>query len=451
VPQPVAASPYYFEAKLMYSPSDYFVSGRIVDGLSAFSAIMLVLVSVVFAMVWWFRSNRVIFAASPPFLYVSLSGLLLAVVTSFVLIDPGSVGGCRYQIWGINIAFTLTFTPCILKMYRLHKIFNNPLIMISKVSNWKLVLVLAFFLLLDVIILTSISLLSTVQFGMYRDSSGVGPEYYACDTRQSPVEKSATVALQGILAVSKALVLLMNSYYAYQTRNVPGMFNEGKQISIAVFITAVIALLMLWLMLSGAPPAQQRILLHNCVLVCVLSVLVSFFFPKLHILWVHAKASTNKKSTATSGLSTVDAENVVLDEGMLVPQGLSKVLEESVAKIRRKRNLHTLETRLLDHVTNLRKNDASRKRLDDTARKLCHEALIELTGIQKCNHELHFLRKVRGLDVEVLDDLALSRQGRRSVMLETLDRIKSTQGVSQQAVEMSNVSGTTGDVDSPKS
>jgi hypothetical protein len=82
-----------------------------------------------------FSRARVIFAASPPFLILILIGCGLATLASILSIVDQTANVCTAKTWLGHISFHFVFGAVFAKTWRLHRIFNNPVLRAIKVPQ----------------------------------------------------------------------------------------------------------------------------------------------------------------------------------------------------------------------------------------------------------------------------------------------------------------------------
>lgn len=376
-------------------------------GLEALLAMMVFAVGVVLL---YFRKERSVYAVSPPFLFFSLAGCLvgvLCVVPISLVQEQRSALGCSLSLWSLNLACTTTFTPCFVKLYRLHRIFDNPMLMMVTIKVRNLMLVCAASIGLDVLMLLTWELLDPMQYVIIHS---MGTLEMVCHREHQGLE----VGFMCVLGISKLALVVLNLYLSFKTRRIPDVYNEARQITGVMMLVCTVSMLMVWLVVTDSQWTKRdsTIMYISSVLLCVLATLLGMFIPKL-IRLAHDISAHNTREAPGDVSSSGEYSTVQLQEEDIpfkVPY-LGQQLQQGVVALRRKQaGLHPLEEELVHKVDRLVKNDGKRISLTQQLNNLRSEAVSLLARVQLVNESLGYYRNVCQLDVSPIDeDLLIKR------------------------------------------
>ena len=227
----------------------------------------------------WHRQHPIIKSSAPAFLCMTLAGLLcLFSTTTLVTATPG-VGTCSALNWMIQLGFSLTFCPLLLKTYRIWRIFGRRRLKVVKLSNRRLMATLVFTVALELLYLLVWQIVSPTSTSTIVRSNGDGePQsvYTQC------AYQDTSLHLFTAIAVIKSAVLVVGVLLAFSTRTVSEAFNESKSMGLAIYnlIFTLGLLVPILLLLDAVGNGLLAILLFLLMWISG-STLVILFAPKI--------------------------------------------------------------------------------------------------------------------------------------------------------------------------
>ena len=224
----------------------YPVIYAIPSGIQLFAyitaALCISLCSVILWVVYRYRGHSIFKAASVPFQYTELFGVILLYVSTIVWVQTPTPVMCTTFNWLINLAFKLTFSPLFVKIYRLHRIFNNgKKLQRVKLSNAKLSVLVLVDIAADIIILSTMQILSPLQpVTTLMENNNTRYSYTYC----SAADRTA-IQLLIVLGGLKGILLLFGSVVAFTTRKVSTQFSESSQVAWSIYNTIFASVLLI--------------------------------------------------------------------------------------------------------------------------------------------------------------------------------------------------------------
>lgn len=208
---------------------------------------------------------------SQPFftLLVLIGGVLLSIL-GFYLVGENDDLHCAIQPYQFNIAFTFTFSPLLIKSWRVHTLFNiNPMARKSLIPNHVLLMYTLGFVFIDVILL-AITLYTPPNTGtmpvssFLLSSNGAYASVTSCGFANN-------ISLFYTEICYKGLLVIMACYLSYKTRNVQDAIAGSKILLVIVYNTAVISGIALVLLnsLTDIPSRMFCISLCLTIFVCL--------------------------------------------------------------------------------------------------------------------------------------------------------------------------------------
>ena len=177
------------------------------------------------------HTHAVVKASSRELITILLAGIHLSYVMPFFFIVMPSAPICAIRRFGVGFSFSMCFSALLVRTVRIHRIFNRdiltePLVFVKPLSQVVLTL-----LLVTVQVIISVIWLGVEHPSVRKTFSG-GTGELKC-SENSYVGLSLTLGYNAIL-------LVLATYYAFRTRNVPQDFNETRFISLTVYSLVVI-------------------------------------------------------------------------------------------------------------------------------------------------------------------------------------------------------------------
>ena len=271
--------------------------------VSLLGAVITVAFMVVFVI---FRKTRVIKATSRELSAVILGGIFLCYLLPLIYIGTPHAVSCAFRRYGIGICLSLCFGALLVKLSRIHRIFNQKKLTtkLPHFIDWKSQLVFT------AIIVVLQLLIGTVW--LIAEHPGVTERI-----DNTFIELRCQANPYYGLSVSLAynfLILIGCIYLAIRTRKVPADYNETRFIHITVFSMCVI-----WL--AFLPVYYSTTLLHPVIYIS--SQIVAIFMtatclvvflivPKLYLLFVKKEKeeyTTTQYVSNTVGSSLCTKQN----------------------------------------------------------------------------------------------------------------------------------------------
>ena len=264
--------------------------------VSLLGAAMTAVFMVVFVV---FRKTRVIKATSRELSAVILCGILLCYLLPLIYIGTPHAVSCALRRFGIGICLSLCFGAMLVKLTRIHRIFNQKTISVKlpHFIDWKSQLVFT------AIIVSFQLLIGTVW--LIVEHPGV-TELVHSDFIELRCQANPYAGLSVSLAYN-FLLLIGCIYLAIRTRKVPADYNETRFIHITVFSVCVI-----WL--AFLPVYYSTTLLHPTIYISsqivaifmtATCLVVFLIIPKLYLLIV--KKQTQEYTTTQYTSNTAQA------------------------------------------------------------------------------------------------------------------------------------------------
>ena len=261
--------------------------------VSLLGAAMTAVFMVVFVV---FRKTRVIKATSRELSAVILCGILLCYFLPLIYIGTPHAVSCALRRFGIGICLSLCFGAMLVKLSRIHRIFNRKKVSVKlpHFIDWKSQLVFT------AIIVSFQLLIGTVWLIVERP--GV-TELVHSDFIELRCQANPYAGLSVSLAYN-FLLLIGCIYLAIRTRKVPADYNETRFIHITVFSVCVI-----WL--AFLPVYYSTTLLHPTIYISsqivaifmtATCLVVFLIIPKLYLLIV--KKQTQEYTTTQYSATT---------------------------------------------------------------------------------------------------------------------------------------------------
>ena len=248
-------------------------------------------------------NNNVVKASSRELTAFLLVGILLCYLMPFPFIAKPSPAICAIRRFGIGFSFSICFSPILVRVVRIHRIFNReasakPQICVSPLS-------LAVFTLL--IILAQVMIL-VIWLGIEPPSIK-----HAFDVSSGTIQCGENPYIGLSIALGYNVILLLCTlYFAFRTRKVPENFNETKFINLTTY-----ALMIIWIafvpIYFGTNALGATFQTSSQVLATVLSasaILGCLILPKVYMImsnkWnefqVATTEATRKRSTTDNTL-----------------------------------------------------------------------------------------------------------------------------------------------------
>ena len=194
----------------------------------------------------WLRNLRLIKLTGPLFTIMIICGSYLLCIAALMLLSENNDVNCTVRPWLFNLAFTASFSPLLIKAWRVHLMFNvNPLSKNKVISPTVLVSYTAIFVLIDAVIL-AITLDISKKYGTKPEeslevtSNGAYSNVIYCGYTRSVAFYASEFTYKGIL-------ILTACFLSFKIRAVAGTIAGSKSLFAIVynvaFVTGVVLLI----------------------------------------------------------------------------------------------------------------------------------------------------------------------------------------------------------------
>jgi hypothetical protein len=170
------------------------------------ACLLIVLVMLVQVLLAQHMQSRVALRHSPAFIVVSLIGVQLVFASVIPLALDPSVSRCTVHVWLLNLGCAITLGALFSKVYRLHRVLNNPMLQLVRVTQSQLALCLALFVVADGLVLA-------VWSG--------ADSYSVLEDTQRRCSSDSNDAFVGVLIATKGVTLLVLAAFAHRIRLIP--------------------------------------------------------------------------------------------------------------------------------------------------------------------------------------------------------------------------------------
>ena len=205
---------------------------RVIVALGSFIILLAILGMLITI---YFRNTKIFKLTRPILSLIVLTGILLLGIYCLFLVGENNASNCVIRPWLFNLAFTLAFSPLLIKAYKVHRVFNvKPMDKNKMVSNYTLLFYTSSLVLLDA------ALISVVTYGIgdgtrsrtrIEQINGAATEVTYCSTTRNSVFLFAELVFKGILvAIACGL--------AFIVRKIPGTIAGSKSLLIVVYNVA---------------------------------------------------------------------------------------------------------------------------------------------------------------------------------------------------------------------
>ena len=252
-------------------------------GIMATSAIAIIFIV--------YHKHKVVKASSRELTAVLLTGIMLCYLLPFFFIAKPSPWICAIRRFGVGFCFSLCYSALLVKTNRIHRIFNRPAD--SKqatpfISSASQIFITALLVAVQVVIavIWLVAERPTVTF------------VYGTFTTELKCGESPYIGLSITLGYS-FILLVVTTYFAIRTRNVPQNFNEAKFISFTMYTLCVLWLAFIPIYFTATSVLGTVFQTGSLILVIIFNALVTLcilFLPKIHCLFF-VKASGSQFET----------------------------------------------------------------------------------------------------------------------------------------------------------
>ena len=287
--------------------------------LACFGIIATTFVSTMFII---YHKHQVIKASSRELSAILLSGIMLCYLLPFFFIAKPAPWICAVRRFSVGFCFSLCYSALLVKTNRIHRIFNRKVVTLEApplISPLSQVFFTTLLVCIQVVIATIWLIVErpSVVFS-FRDLS-----------TELKCGESTQIGLFIILGYN-FLLLVVTSYFAFRTRNVPQNFNEAKFISLTMLTLCILWLAFIPTYIAAATVLGVIYQTGALVLTIILNAFVTLFFlfvPKLYFLFSaihkerHDHVGQSDSSSNYKNASTVDTSSIHTTTSTAVSHG----------------------------------------------------------------------------------------------------------------------------------
>ena len=232
----------------------------------------------------YLRNSRLIKLTGPIFTLMIIFGSYLLCASCIALLSENNAENCAVRPWLFHLAFTATFSPLLIKAWRVHLIFNKkPLTKNKVISPSILISYTIIFIVFDVVILASTLYTGTEdgtkpQSELKQTSNGAYGKVIYCGYTTNLPFYSAEIAYKGTL-------ILAACYLSFKIRRIAGTIAGSKSLLAIVYNVAFLTVVVLLVDQSVTDVAQ--VVFIQCIGICVgvFNTLAILILPNLYHLY----------------------------------------------------------------------------------------------------------------------------------------------------------------------
>lgn len=260
---------------------------------TAFSVLGMSLSGIVLIIFIQFNNTPVVKASTRELCYIVLVGMILSHLSIFSILARPTVKMCTLSRVVPGIAFAMIYGSLLIKTNRIARLLaiskkrfpTKKLKFMSPLSQ----VILALFL---------ISIESIIAVGMlFIEPPEIELQYPRETLNLIVCKESATTIISPLAFIF--LLIIMCTYYAFKTRNVPENFNETKFVGFAIYTTCVI-----WIAFFPIYYGSEMQSVTKCLCTSLSSImtLMFMFFPKIYIILIHPEKNIRALFTTSKSI-----------------------------------------------------------------------------------------------------------------------------------------------------
>lgn len=260
---------------------------------TAFSVLGTTLSTLVLIIFIRFNNTPVVKASTRELCYIVLVGMILSHLSVFTILSIPTKEMCTLQRIVPGIAFAMIYGSLLIKTNRIAR-----LLAISKkrfpTKKLKFMTPLSQVILALALILIESIIGISMLFVIPPDTELKYPR----NTVNLLVCKETPETILSPLAFI-FLLILMCTFYAFKTRNVPENFNETKFVGFAIYTTCVI-----WIAFFPIYYGSEMQIITKCLCISLSSImtLIFMFFPKIYIIILHPEKNIRALFTTSKSI-----------------------------------------------------------------------------------------------------------------------------------------------------
>jgi ABC-type branched-subunit amino acid transport system substrate-binding protein len=250
------------------------------------------------ALVIW-RESPLLISSTYPFLVLILLGIAVGYGSIYTWIGEPKEYLCALRIWLPPIAFVMMLAPLLAKTWRLHRIFTLGSLKTTPIPLWKLVIIVAVLIGLQVAICIAWISAGSIKPVIVNDKNDATVAYKICT--QNNNNRISSYVTYGYLG----LLMLIGAYYAFRVRNLPKDFNESRWIGFSIYNTLLFSIV---IVILGYALVEFRVTVLILICVCTIAittgVAVFMMAPKFWDLILHPDKRSGSGNTRSGSLHT---------------------------------------------------------------------------------------------------------------------------------------------------
>ncbi|XP_066279035.1 metabotropic glutamate receptor 3-like isoform X2 [Branchiostoma lanceolatum] len=264
------------------------------------------------------NEHKLIKACNRELSYIIILGVMLEFVVVFCFVAEPTPGTCTSTrlLFGLN--FTLIYAPLVTKTNQVYRIFRSGRRSVKrpKFINSQAQVVIACILMVVQVILTCMGFILVSPTEVTRDMPVLTEKLVELQCGQHVYELVATL-------VYNVLLVLVCTYYAIITRNLPDNYNESRFISFQVYTTLVIWLAFVATFFTAKSARYRTVYSCMAMILNAFTTLICYFSPKLYGVYFVNQSDMNVQGTSLRNptVTTPDATTAAKSPGSITAAG----------------------------------------------------------------------------------------------------------------------------------
>lgn len=266
------------------------------------NSVLLALTTIVVLLVISYRNMKIIRVAAPNYLYLMLTGAIMMYAGAIAYNSGVTVAACHVYIWCVSLGFTLMYVPYICKTWRIYRIFDISSSLERKAqSPVPFAMVMCISVITNLILLILFSALKQVTSTPVVSPFDIYTLYNTCHWNK---------IIGYVLIGYTGLLILVATWLAILVRNVDYKeVNESKAMSIAIYLTFAIVLIVFLVVFYQSNPNTSVVLQSLGICLVAASNTVLMFRDKLYHCIVYGDIDSNKTSSRSGTTNTSASKN----------------------------------------------------------------------------------------------------------------------------------------------
>jgi len=181
---------------------------------------------------------------------------------------------CMVALWGFGLGFVFIYCPIFAKLYRLHRIYYSNGPNVVKISNTKLLLLVAIVIVTEIVLLVIWSFIDPCEQG-----------FNITNYQKFPVCSSNTVTFFSIQFISMLIIMIMGLIISFRVRKIKlDTINEVDEVFHASIFFTLITILVgpISIFFSQYPGPLFGVILTIGLFMLAMTTLLSLFFRKVY-------------------------------------------------------------------------------------------------------------------------------------------------------------------------